>query len=74
MTEFATIKIQRFRTEDGQPTCANIYKNACDFHDDKGGQRYYCAAIHKEYFIGYDDKDKPLRPLPGCPVWEEAKK
>lgn len=69
MTEYATIRVQRYRDPQGQPTCRNR-EGLCDFIQLVGfGTEQRCIVLGER--LRYPQIDAHTVPLSGCPVWAD---
>ena len=79
MTEFTTIKIERFRDPAGAPTCCRVYgERQCKFLGARHfgtvdlcrltGADLYRSAQGQPVNYGFDGW---VRPADGCPVWAD---
>ncbi len=70
MTEFATVKIKRFRTKDGKPACRSG-KEVCPFGQVHSFGNFWCHYLNS--FLLTDPVYGDAIPYDKCPVWEEEK-
>jgi len=73
MTEFSTIKVERFRDPEGRPTCCRVWgEQWCQFiGTSRLGMIEVCRMTGAELMRDMD-KSGWLRPCSKCPVWDGA--